>query len=147
MKSKLVAAAGIAGLLAMAPAATAAVSSGTYKGRTDKDQPVRFKVTRKKQLTDFSFRRLKLRCSDGDSVPLGKVGSGPEKLTISAHGRFDFDVTYDDGDKWTASGKIKGERASGKLRFTVRFNSDGDPDPHGDVLCDSGTRHFSAKLH
>jgi hypothetical protein len=145
MRSKLVAVAGLAGLLACAPAAAGAVSAGTYKGKTDRDQPVQFKVTHEGKLTGFAFKRLKLRCSDGDTVQLGRVDSGNDTLTITDAGKFSFSVTYDDGDKWTASGTIDGRRAKGKLRFRVRFDSDGNPTPDGSVLCDSGTRRFTAK--
>jgi hypothetical protein len=145
MRSKLVAAAGIAGLLACAPAATAAVSPGTFKGKTDHDQPVQFKVTRAGELTGFAFKRVKLRCSDGDRVPLSRVDSGREKLTISDAGKFSFTFSYDAGDRWSASGTIDGRKARGKLRFKVRFDADGNPTPNGSILCDSGTLRFSAK--
>jgi hypothetical protein len=147
MKSKLVAAAALAGLLVAAPAATgAAVKHGTFAGKTDAGQPVKFTVTRGKKLTDFSFKRFNLKCSDGDTVPLGQVASGPDKMTITSAGKFSFSVDYDDGDKWKASGTIIGKRAKGKLRFQVRFDSEGNPTPDGEVLCDSGTRRFTAKL-
>jgi hypothetical protein len=147
MRSKSVALAGIAGLLACAPAAAVAkVKAGTFSGQTDKGAPVKFEVTRGKKLTGFSFRRVDLRCSDGDVVRLGKVASGPKKITVTKRGKFSFSVTYDDGDKWQVNGTIIRDRAKGKLRFTVRFNSDGDPTPDGEILCDSGTRRFTAKL-
>jgi len=146
MKSKLVAAAGIAGTLALAPAAGAVVKAGDFAGKTDHGQPVTFKVTRGKKLTEFSFRRFKLSCTDGDVVPLGKVGSGPDKITITKAGKFSFDTSYEDGDKWTASGTINGARAKGKVRFTVRFDSEGNPSKDGEVLCDSGSRRFTARL-
>jgi hypothetical protein len=144
---KLVAVAGLAGVLACAPAAAAgATSAGTFKGKTDRDQPVEFKVTDAGQLTAFSFRRLKLKCSDGDTLRLGSVASGKDKLTITPAGKFNFSVSYDAGDKWTASGTIDGSRAKGKLRFRVRFDADGNAAPDGSVLCDSGRRRFSATL-
>jgi hypothetical protein len=147
MRSKLVAVAGIAGMLAVVPAAgAAAVKAGDFAGKTDNGKPVAFKVTRGKKLTEFSFRRLKLSCTDGDVVPLGRVASGPDKFVITKAGKFSFTVGYDDGDKWDASGTIIGDRAKGKVRFTVRFDSDGNPTPDGDVVCDSGTRRFTAKL-
>jgi hypothetical protein len=146
MRPKLISAAVFATALACAPGAGAAVKAGTFKGKTDRDQPVQFEVTKDRKLTGFTFRRFELRCSDGDRVPVGRVGSGRSKLTITGSGKFSFTVDYEDGDRWTASGTIKGDRASGKLRFKVRFNSEGEPDPDGEVLCDSGTRRFKAAL-
>jgi hypothetical protein len=146
MSLKLLAAACAAGALAFVPAAEAAVGSGTYKGKDDRKQGVQFKVTKAKQLVHFSYSRFKLSCSDGDRVPVKRADSGRSKLTITPSGKFSFTVTYADGDEWTASGTIKGKRAKGKIRFKVRFNAEGEPDPNGAVLCDSGTRRFTAKL-
>src|SRR4051794_4453709 len=112
MKSKLVAVACAAGMLLGAPAALgASVKAGTFAGKLDRGQPVKFTVTRGKKLTGFWFKRLKLQCTDGDVVPVGSVSSGPDKLTITRAGKFSFTVSYDDGDEWKASGTIIGKRA------------------------------------
>jgi hypothetical protein len=146
MRSKLVAAAGLAGLLVCAPVASAAaVSHGTFKGKTERHQPVQFKVTRAGELTGFAFKRVKLRCSDGDRLTLGQVDTGRERLAITDAGKFSFTFSYDAGDKWSASGTIDGRKAKGKLRFKLRFDEDGNPTPNGPVLCDSGALRFTAK--
>jgi hypothetical protein len=146
MSPKLLAAACAAGALAFAPAAEAAVGSGTYKGKDDRKQAVQFKVTKDKRLVHFSYSRFKLSCSDGDRLPVKRAESGGSRLTITPGGKFSFTVSYDDGDEWTASGTIKGRRARGKIRFKVRFDAEGQPDPNGSVVCDSGKRRFTAKL-
>ena len=146
MRPKPLCAAAVAALLLCVPAAGAAVKSGTFKGSTDRDQPVRFTVTGDGALKGFSFRRVVLRCSDGERIALGRVSSGPTEITISPSGKFGFTVDYESGDRWTASGTIKGSRAKGKLRFRVRFDSEGRPHPQGETVCDSGTRRFKAEL-
>jgi hypothetical protein len=146
MRPKLLCAAAVAALLACVPAAGAAVKAGSFKGKTDRDQPVRFTVTKAGMLKSFSFRRVVLRCSDGERIVLGPVGSGPTPVTISRGGKFGFTVDYESGDTWSASGTIKGRSATGKLRFRVRFDSEGRPHPEGETVCDSGTRRFKAEL-
>ena len=145
MRPKSLALAGIAGLIACAPAADAAVRSGTFKGRTDTHQPVQFTVTKSKKVTDFAFRGVELNCSDGEYVKLGRIDSDDAKLTVK-RGKFSFSADYEDGANWRANGTILGRRAKGKLRFRVSFTAEGEPDPDGDVVCDSGTRRFEAKL-
>jgi hypothetical protein len=146
MRPKLLCAAAVAALLACVPAAGAAVKAGIFKGKTDRDQPVQFTVTKAGALKGFAFRRVVLRCNDGERIALGRVASGPTEITITPGGKFGFTVDYESGDTWSASGTIKGPRASGKLRFRVRFDSDGQPHPQGETVCDSGTRRFKAEL-
>jgi hypothetical protein len=146
MRPKLLCAAAVAALLACVPAAGAAVKAGTFKGRTDRDQPVQFTVTKAGTLKSFAFRRVVLRCSDGERIQLGRVGSGRTPVTITPGGKFGFTVDYESGDTWSASGTIKGSRATGKLRFRVRFDSEGEPHPQGETICDSGKRRFAAEL-
>jgi hypothetical protein len=146
MRPKLLAAAAIALLLAIVPiAGAAAPKAGTFKGKTDRDQPVRFAVTKDGALRGFSFRGVGLRCNDGQRMVLGRVGSGRSKITIRG-GKFSFSADYEAGDRWSASGTVNGGTAKGKLRFRVRFDSDGNAHPQGETVCDSGTRRFRAKL-
>ena len=51
-------------LVAGVPAAVAAVRSGTFSGKTDRGQPVQFRVTSDKQLVHFRFSELTMRCSE-----------------------------------------------------------------------------------
>jgi hypothetical protein len=147
MRPKLLVAAAFAALLACVPLAGAASpKAGTFKGKTDRDQPVRFKVTKGRTLTAFSFRGVVLRCNDGERMVLGRVGSGRSKITITPNGKFSFSADYKAGDRWSASGTIDGRRAKGKLRFRVRFDSDGNAHPQGETVCDTGTRRFEAEL-
>jgi opacity protein-like surface antigen len=147
MKRHVLATTGAVALLA-APVALAvpSIDSGKYKGKTTKGgATLAFKVTSSKRLTHFNFKGLKLKCDDGDTVRIkDKLDSGPKRLTITDTGKFAFTVTYTNGGKWTARGKIKGNKATGTLRMQVRFN-DTKPDPKGSILCDSGKRKFKAR--
>jgi hypothetical protein len=148
MKHAVIPAAGVAVMLACAPALGAAtVKSGKYTGTTDKGTPVSLKVTPSKQLVHFKFSKVTLKCTDGDSfVPKGTFDSGSKKLTITDSGKFGFTVTYQNGGRWTAKGKVKSNgKASGTLRFKVNFNEQSQADPNGSIVCDSGKRSFSLK--
>jgi hypothetical protein len=158
MKRAVIPAAGVAVLLACAPALGAATfPSGKYKGTTDKGWPVQFKVTARQPcstnatptacLVHFKFSKFVLKCSDGDTVKVDPLDSGPKKLTIRDTGKFGFTVTYKNGGRWTAKGKVKSNgKASGTVRLRVNFDaSTNKPDPNGSILCDSGKRPFTAK--
>ena len=136
--------------------AQAAVRAGTYKGKTDKGTPITFKVTKKgkaKRISHFAFHASKakpvmMKCSDGDRFPIeDKFTSGKKKLPIRRTGKFSVSVTYADGGKWTATGRISGKRsrAKGTLRLRVRFDTNNQPSPTGSVRCDSGKRKFAAR--
>ena len=147
MKRSIATASGVAVLLvsAVGAQAVANIDSGKYKGKTSKGNPVTFKVTKGKKLNHFTHKGLKMKCSDGDSFHLKKLDSGSDKLSILDNGKFGFSVTYDNGGKWTAKGRIKGRKAKGTLKMTVRFNSNNEADPNGNILCKSGTLKFTAK--
>jgi opacity protein-like surface antigen len=149
VKRSIVIGSGVAVLFASAVGAQATpnVDSGKYKGKTNKHNPVTFRVTHKKQLTHFTHYRLKMRCSDDESFRVKKrpLDSGPKRLFIDDAGRFAFTVTYTDGGRWIVRGRIKGRRAKGTLRMIVRFNSDNRPAKHGKIRCTSGKLHWTAK--
>jgi opacity protein-like surface antigen len=147
MKRSIATASGVAVLLvsAVGAQAVANIDSGKYKGKTNKGNQITFKVTKGKKLTHFTHKGLKMKCSDGDSFRLKKLDSGKDKLSILDNGRFEFKVTYDNGGKWKATGRIKGRKAKGTLKMTVRFNSDNQADPNGNIFCTSGKLKFTAK--
>ena len=147
MKRLIAIASGVAVLLASAIGAQAVtnIDSGKYKGKTSKGNPITFRVTHSKKLTHFTHNKLKMKCSDGDSFRLSKLDSGAKRLSISPTGRFAFTVTYSNGGEWVAKGRIKGRRAKGTLKMTVRFNSDDKPDPDGNIVCRSGKLKVKAK--
>jgi len=144
---------GVVVLLASAVGAqaTANIDSGKYKGKVNKSTPITFKVTKSKRLKHFTHYNLKMKCSDDTTFRLDdeKLDSGGKKLHILDNGRFGFTVTYSNGGKWKATGRIKGHRAKGTLKMTVRFreNADGsfDADPDGKIFCTSGKVHWRAK--
>jgi hypothetical protein len=147
MKRSIATASGVAVLLASAVGAQAVanIDSGKYKGKTNKGNRITFKVTKSKRLTHFTHKGLKMKCGDGTSFRLPKLDSGPKRLHILDNGRFGFTVTYDNGGQWTAKGRIKGRKARGTLKMTVRFNSNEEPDPNGKTICKSGRLKFTAK--
>jgi hypothetical protein len=141
----------IVALLGSAVAVQAASSapSGLYKGKTAKGKTrVSLRITKAKRLVHFRFRRIALKCSDDDTLRIpykDKLDSGPKRLKVYDNGTFAFRVSYDNGGNWTVHGRIRGKRATGRLRLKVRFNTDSRTDPHGKVVCDSGKRKFSAR--
>jgi hypothetical protein len=145
LAKRSIASAAAALLVAGVPAAVAAVRSGTFSGKTDRGQPVQFRVTSDKQLVHFRFSELTMRCSDRSMVPVSTLDSGAKKLTITEEGKFAFRVTYSDGGHWTARGTIKGRRARGRIRLHVDYGADNQPEPNGRIHCDSGNRRFTTK--
>jgi hypothetical protein len=154
MKRSIATATGVVVLLAGAVGAqaTANVDSGTYKGKVSKTNPdtgrkpvVTFKVTKSKKLNHFTHKGLYMKCSDGDHFNLQELDSGKKRLNIRDNGTFGFTVTYTNGGKWKVSGRIKGHKAHGTVKMTVRFNSDNNADPNGNILCTSGKRKWTAK--
>ena len=143
--------AGVAVLLVSVTVAQAAVRSGTYRGKTDRGTPVGFKVTKakrgKRKISRFNFKRMRLKCSDGKPFTTeGTFTSGAKRLPIARNGKFSVIVTYRDGGKWVASGRIRGRRARGTLRLRVRFDDENIARPHGRVRCNSGKRKFTARV-
>jgi opacity protein-like surface antigen len=154
VKRSLATATGVVVLLASAVGAqaTANVDSGKYKGKTGTGNKITFRVTASKRLVHFRHTHLKLNCSDNTSFHIENpdtLDSGKKKLHILDNGRFAFTVRYDNGGKWKATGRIKGRKAKGTLKMTVRFrqNADGsfDADPNGKIRCSSGKLHWKAK--
>ena len=158
MKRSIATATGVVVLLAGAVGAqaTANVDSGTYKGKVTKKNPntgkkpvVTFKVTKSKHLVHFTHEGLYMKCSDGDHFNLQKLDSGggaKNRLSITDAGRFAFTVTYSNGGKWSVKGRIThGHKAKGTLKMTVRFNSDNQADPNGNIVCRSGKLKWTAK--
>ena len=138
-----------AALLALVCAAPAgaAVRSGVYKGSTDDGARVSFRVSDGgTRISRFEFRRLRMRCSDGDRFRSGRLSSGRRRARISSGGRFAITVRYSDGGRWTARGRIRAGAASGALRLRARFNQNDDAVPNGPIRCDSGRRKFSVRV-
>ena len=147
MKRSIAGVTGVAVLLASAAVAQGApnIDSGKYKGKTKKGNPITLRVSKSKKLYRFTHNRVKMKCSDGDTFRLEKLSSGNKRLTILDDGKFGFKVEYDNGAYWTVRGKIKGNKATGVLRMKIRFNSNDQPDPDGNIRCTSGKLRFTAK--
>src|SRR4051812_1666618 len=145
MKLSRALAAGASGLLLVAAPALAAanVDSGTYAGKVKRGGSVKFKVTSEKRLTRFGFSKFRLKCSDGDSIRLPRLRTGPaDFMTIGDTGRFNFTAEYERGARFIASGKIAGASAKGRIRVIMRFNRSGEVARHGSIRCDT-SRRFS----
>src|SRR4051812_175088 len=75
-----------AALVAGASVAEAKVASGTFKGKTEAEDPVAFKVTSKGRIQSFYFETVHLKCTDGDEFDTfsgpGKRIETPKKTTF-----------------------------------------------------------------
>jgi hypothetical protein len=90
-----------------------------------------------------------MSCSDGTTFTDGVIS---DQVTISSSGRFS-DLWSDSGGAFSTSfsGRIVGNKATGRLRVRERFSDTPDAsgftptDPNGPVRCDSGRVKWSAK--
>ena len=106
--------------------------------------PVDFNVT-KKRIRKLDIDSQRVRCSNGDVGSINLPGT-VEKRSLPIHkGRFSMKVTasgpYPANAGTRVTGKLKDTKASGTVRMVLRHESNGVK-----VICDSGTRKWSAKL-
>jgi hypothetical protein len=138
----------IALLSAIAVGADAAVRPGHFKGRTEQDARVSFRVlANKKILVSYSLEGAVLDCSSGRNEQFeGFTTSTSDRIFISARGRFGFTVDSDDG---AISGQIKGTiktgRATGTIRIVATINRQRELDPDGGIECDSDRITWKAR--
>ena len=95
----------------------------------------------------FSYR-ARLDCSDGTSFTEGRFGDDVRPR----RGSFRVRHTSDRGaTRTTVAGRIRGNHAGGTLRISERYGTGLDPsgaaplDPHGPVVCTSGTVRWTAR--
>ncbi len=117
------------------------VGSVATKGRP----PVDFNVT-KKRIRKLDIDSQRVRCSNGDVGSINLPGT-VEKRSLPIHkARFRMKVTasgpYPANAGTRVTGKLKDTKASGTVRIVLRRETA----PGVKVICDSGTRKWSAKL-
>ena len=131
----------------LAPPAQSAVRRGTFAGKTTAGQPVGFKVDRRGRVYAFSFDKITLSCTDGDTVDTPRIVT-PSKVKFPVRKRH-FGITArnkDTGFGWDAAGTFRktGRRAGGTLKIFASFNADDKQDPNGSVRCESAELTWSA---
>jgi hypothetical protein len=134
--------------------AEAAISGGTFAGRTGAKDPVGFRVDGSSRVYGFYFEGVRLKCSDGDHFTTSrgakKRSHSPTKARykINSSRRFTiFRPRSTNGLGWTFKGRFssKGGSASGTLRVLARFDIENHLKPNGSVKCDSGVLNWTAR--
>jgi len=119
-------------------------------------------------------KTLRGKTSQGTRVSLGPAGAGGRKFTYQARLRCSDGTTFTDNPFWDlvrirrgrfrvrflsdrgatktiVSGTVRGKRASGRLLINERYSATANAqgftplDPHGTVLCSSGSIRWSAR--
>jgi hypothetical protein len=131
-----------------ASAAEAAVSGGTFTGKTAAKDPIGLTVGAGSRITNLYFEGVHLKCTDEDEYDTLKGQyrmQANSKARIAGSGRWTVKKTTHDGaSTWTASGKFsKGRRSTGTLTIKQRFNIENKLDPKGTIRCDSGKVKFT----
>jgi hypothetical protein len=133
-------------LVAVTVIAQAAVKRGTYRGKTGADDPVSFKVTRAKKVTQFSYDRIHLTCTDGDSFDSTRAIPPGQKVNVTRRGRFEFEAgNADRSFRFQVAGRIRSPRASGTIQVFATFDENNQLDPNGSVRCDSGELKWNVR--
>ena len=134
------------GLLAGAGAASSSTAGRALHGKTS--QGLRVTLGRPSRgVRSFSYR-ARLDCSDGTSFTEGRFADDVRPR----RGAFRVRHTSDRGaTRTTVAGRIRGNHAGGTLRISERYGTGLDPsgaaplDPHGPVVCTSGTVRWTAR--
>jgi hypothetical protein len=121
--------------------------AGTYRGLTSSDdihyRKLAFEVSRR-SVFDFRFESGH-RCSDGQLHRTGFVLKGKAAIDRST-GRFRFRLSSPAYEVARYSGRLKDDYAYGKLRIRYRTDPEGNPDPNGSLVCDTGRLTWRARL-
>jgi hypothetical protein len=139
-------------LLLLAPPAALAggkpsFETGDFVGSvaTKGKPPVAFNVT-KKRIRKLDIDSQRVRCSNGAVGSINLPGSAAKRSLPIHRSRFVMKVTasgpYPAQAGTRVTGKLRDRRASGTVRIVYRHETA----PGVKVVCDSGTRRWSAKL-
>ena len=133
--------AAVGAVLVAAGAAQARFSEGAYRGVTERDKPVSFKVS------DRSVRGFKIRvrygCTDFDRFWTTEDGFPAIRIR---HGRFTGRFRTSDGTyEATIRGTFDGRRAKGSYVAERTYDADGNLDPRGRVTCNVTETDWAAK--
>ena len=138
----------VAAVLVLALAASvaqAAVSKGTYSGKTSDGGRVSLVVDKKQRLVTITRKSMRFKCSDGDKfTSLKHTASGAIDV---ADDTFDIaDTTENDGVDWEMTGRYSEAKQVWKGGFseTRRYNSRNRLDPKGKVVCETAELTYRA---
>ena len=153
MKRAFVIAVLTAALVAGASVAEAAISKGTFKGKTSARDPVGFKVTKSGKVKSFYYEGVRLSCTDGDEFdsPTGSERiQTPSKVVFPVSSKRKFHIrarNNDTGFGWDAYGKFSksGNKDTGTLKIFAQFNDQNQQDPEGSIHCESEKLPYTAK--
>ena len=149
-RASVVAAVAIAAVTG-ASIAEAAISKGTFKGKSTAGDNVGFIVIKKNRIADFYYEGVQLTCTDGDKYDTGsgalRVQSASKaRYKVSSNGRFSLKVRNDShGKGWDVKGQFasKGAKATGTLSVFASYDITNNADPDGEVKCKSGNVKFT----
>ena len=138
---------------AIAPAATRTASwkTGDYAGTTEGQyKPSGTRPLRKARITFYVGKHqvakirveIRVKCADGGHTSFLTAHSGA--LPLDKNGRFGGGADTQTG-RDNISGKVSGERASGRVRSYDTEDQNGNEDPNGQK-CDSGRIAWKAHL-
>lgn len=136
---------GLAALVLAAPA-VAAVSPGSYKGRTDQNRAVTFKI-KKNKVVDFQAGVMTYCTTQGDSrFETDAIANLPAIPIKGGKFHLEKDVERDGTITIEVSGKVTGSKVTGKVTLSR-------PDSHYDAsagmtyfgVCAANDRKYTAK--
>ena len=136
-----------------ATAVDAAIKRGTFKGTTERKDPVGFKVDLKGRVHSAYFSGVRMRCSDGDRFD---TPTGTRRIQVPKRHRFRVSArrTWSirarnrrTGFGWDMAGRFnrRGNRARGTLSIFARFNEQNQQARDGSIRCRSGKLTWSAR--
>jgi hypothetical protein len=135
-------------LLALAATSVAVAAPGRFKGKSKQGLAISLGPLHRDGTRIVRYQ-AKMSCSDGTTFTDGVIS---DQVTISRTGRFSDSWSDSRGAFSTSiSGRIVGNKVSGRLRVQERFSDTPDAsgftptDPKGSVRCDSGRVKWSAK--
>ena len=145
---RLAVAAALVAVAAPSVAAAAAVKAGHYKGRTDQNRVVDFRV-KKGKVVDFTAGVLTFCNTFGDNRFETDAVANVPKIKVKANGSFKWggDIERDGTITMEVKGKITGRKAKGTVTLSR-------PDSHYDSregmtyfgACAANDRPWTAKL-
>jgi hypothetical protein len=144
--ARLPAAAVLAAALLAVPAADAAVSAGAYKGKTDQNRAVTFKVKKGKVVAFQAGVMTFCNTMGANRFQTDAVANVPD-MKVKGNGRFKWSGDTEDDGTIEVSGRITGSKAKGKVTLS---RPDSNYDASEGVFrfgsCAANDRAWTAKL-
>ena len=129
-----------------AATAEAAVSNGTFTGKTTAKDPIGLTVGAGSRITSLHYDSVHMTCTDEDKYDMRRTEVTGAKFRIRSGGKWTAKVSTRGGaSTWTATGRFnaKGTRSTGTLTINQRFNVENELDPEGPIRCESGKVKFT----